>query len=294
MKPLDINSILKKFPEGVRTSSKPLGIWGSLFGIFCIGMLDYLTGSELSFSIFYLIPISIATLSAGPRWGMAISVLSAGVWYLADQSAGIGYNNMFIPLWNTLMRFGYFSLHTALLTVLVTLLDQMRTMALTDSLTGAANWRNFEGFARRELQKSSRSGLPITVAYADLDNFKAINDHLGHDAGDLILRMTVQISQKNIRPGDMVARIGGDEFVFLFPETDFDGASHVLERIRTAFHEEMKQDDKQMTMSIGAYTYAAPPASVEDLLKRADNLMYTVKQGGKNGLRHEEETLLDE
>ena len=93
------------------------------------------------------------------------------------------------------------------------------------SITGAANWRYFEEYAQKEIVRERRSKRPLTLAYFDLDNFKQINDSFGHDVGDDLLKMVAKIIQSQLRPSDMLSRVGGDEFAILLSETGYDGAN---------------------------------------------------------------------
>jgi len=271
---------------------KKYPVWAVLaVGILIVGFLvitDYLTGPELSFSIFYLIPISMVTLTAG-RWpGLLISAASAIAWLIADIISGAHYSKLLIPYWNAIVRLGYFSLHTYLLSILLKTIEREKAMAMRDPLTNAANWRFFEDFANREIQRDRRDKRSITIVYFDLDNFKSVNDTLGHDVGDELLRTVSEITQGSLRPSDMLARVGGDEFALLLPSTDFSGAEAVLKRVRDNVLNEMKAHGWPVTMSMGAVTFSTLPSTVGPMLKHADEVMYAVKRGGKNNLIHEQ------
>jgi diguanylate cyclase (GGDEF)-like protein len=121
----------------------------------------------------------------------------------------------------------------------------------------------------------------------DLDNFKAVNDHFGHSAGDFCLRLVADTIRSCTRITDFTSRIGGDEFALLMPETASEQAHVVMNRLREKLLEEMRQNGWPTTFSIGVVTYLAAPDAVETLLKMADDLMYSVKNGGKNDIRYE-------
>jgi len=285
---LEPNYGILKIPARVRRFSKPLGFVASVLAVGFLGVTDCISGSELSFSIFYLIPISFATLFNGRTMGFLVSVLSAATWLAADLASGGHYSHVVIPYWNTAVRLGYFSLHTVLLSVLLGMIEQMRVLALRDPLTGASNWRFFEETGRREIERMRRSKKPMTLSYIDLDNFKLVNDSFGHGAGDDLLKMVVDTIQSNIRPTDLLARAGGDEFALLFPDTDVQGSRMILTRLREAFNTTITGKDYPVTMSIGSVTFTVLPSSLEAMLAKADGLMYAVKKEGKNNIKHEQ------
>jgi diguanylate cyclase (GGDEF)-like protein len=276
-----VQEFMRRFPRWQVTL-------GSFLLVALLGVADYVTGSELGFSIFYLVPISLAILAAGRTLGLVVSCVSAAVWLVADVTGGAVYSQWLIPFWNASVRLGYFTLHSFLLASLLDKIEEEKTLARIDPLTGAANWRFFEEFAAREIQRSHRSKKPMTVAYFDLDNFKAVNDTLGHAAGDELLRTLARTIRNQIRPTDLFARMGGDEFVILFPETGFPEANHVLQRIRDVVLSGMMENGWRIGLSIGATTFASMPSTVEAMVKRSDELMYLVKRDGKNTIKHEQ------
>lgn len=263
----------------------PVLVASCLFLIGFLGVTDYLTGAELSFSIFYLIPVTIATLRLGLGWGLGIAGVSAAVWLLADLTAGQAYSHWLIPYWNATVRLGYFSLHGYLLSRLTLKLETEERRALYDPLTEAASWRHFREYAVKVIEGARRSRAPVTAVYLDLDNFKAVNDQFGHDAGDHVLRTVAAMVQGGIRGADMVARVGGDEFALLLPETGFNEAGLLLRRVKSLVDAELARNGWAVSVSVGAVTFTVAPQSVDAMLKRADELMYAVKADGKNALR---------
>ena len=266
----------------------PLPQWLKFLGAVLLagflGLTDYLTGPELSFSIFYLIPISVATLSCGFLCGAAVSLISAMVWLIADLHTAT-YLQPLVPFWNAFVRLGYFELHTYLLSRLFQELGRERIVSRQDPLTTAANSLHFRDRAAKAIERSTVKGEPLTLAYVDLDNFKMVNDRFGHPAGDEVLRTVVLLMQRSVRDRDLVARVGGDEFVVLLPNTGDDEARTCLNRMRDALDAAMCEGNLPVTFSIGATTFHTPPTSVEAMIRRTDDLMYEVKNGGKNAIR---------
>lgn len=260
-----------------------LGITLALVGI--IGYADYVTGNEISFSVFFLVPISLITLQDRGS-GYVIALLSAAVWLVNDLISGTVYTHPLIPYWNATVRLIYFLLHATLLSTLVSMLRHEHSLARQDSLTTAANWRHFEETAELELQRARQSGLPITLAYLDLDNFKQVNDTLGHAVGDELLQNVVHTLQRTTRHQDVVARLGGDEFALLLPGIGRHEVQPVLQRICRSL-QELFADLKTVavTASIGAITFTRIPPTLEEMIQKADHLMYEVKSSGKNQCR---------
>jgi len=249
--------------------------------------LDFYTGYEISFSIFYLIPIILATWYVGREAGIVMAVLCGAAWLLADLLAGQHYSHRIIPFWNAGVRMGFFLVIVLTLAPLKRTLHSERTFARTDFLTGIANMKAFFEMAGLEINRSRRSEKPLTIVYVDCDNFKPVNDRFGHHIGDALLRSVAEAMKSSLRPTDTVARAGGDEFVVLLPETDEAGTTVVIARLKTSLDAAMKKRHWPVTFSIGAATFLKPPDSVDDMIKKADNIMYAVKSSGKDGCRQE-------
>lgn len=259
----------------------------SLLLVKAIALLDWVTGSELSFSIFYLAPVAYAVTRAGRSLGIVVSVFGAFAWLIADLGAGHVYAAAFIPYWNAGVRLGFFLTVTLLLARLRDALRAEWALSRTDPLTGAANSRYFREVAAGEIDRAARYGHPLTLAYIDLDNFKHVNDTQGHSTGDAVLRTVAETVRIDLRTTDTLGRLGGDEFAILLPETPYGAAHASLQRLRERLLAEMRRNSWPVTFSIGAVTSAAPLGSVDEMIGRADALMYTVKHGSKNRMEHE-------
>lgn len=267
--------------------SRCLTLFGSLLLIAFLGALDCLTGWEHSFPVAYLLPIYCA-VRIGGRWPGVITALASAIsWLIADLITAPHYSRPGIPFENALVRLGLFLLFASLLTSLQNALEREKLLANTDSLTGINNRRSFFHFARLEIARARRYQHPFTVAYVDLDNFKAINDKHGHQQGDALLRRVAQTFADNVRRTDVVARIGGDEFALLFPETGYEPADVVIRKLQALLADMVQEEQLSVTFSIGAATFHQPPSSVEDLLAKADDFLYAAKREGKNRTIHQ-------
>lgn len=162
---------------------------------------------------------------------------------------------------------------------------RLHDAALTDVLTGLPNRRYAIEFFRREWLAANRSKRPLGCMLVDVDNFKGINDSLGHDVGDLVLKQVSQAIKNGLRAQDVVCRTGGDEFTVICPETDLRAALVCAERVR---HEvvELKlkgvKADLNCSLSIGVAVRDDDTADIDVLLKRADEGVYLAKQRGRN------------
>ena len=177
---------------------------------------------------------------------------------------------------------------TALARPLLRSVDRVASVAeqaMIDPLTGVSNRRGFERALTVELERSMRRGHPLALVIADLDDFKAVNDRYGHDAGDVVLIRLADGLRAAVRSADTVARLGGEEFALLLPETTLEGALAVAERARISFEASDVHprggESLNVTASFGVADF---PASADrgSLLYDADQALYAAKHLGKN------------
>jgi diguanylate cyclase (GGDEF)-like protein len=161
---------------------------------------------------------------------------------------------------------------------------QAERLATHDPLTGALNRRAILPAIDEQINICRRKGLAACVAMLDLDNFKTINDNLGHAAGDIVLQELAQLIEDRIREFDKLGRYGGEEFVLLLPATRLEEGMSMLERIRkeiaTASWHQLA-NDLQVTISCGI-TEIRPSDTTTDTLSRADHALYDAKHAGRN------------
>lgn len=251
-----------------------------------LGVIDYQTG-DFSLTIFYVLPVFIASWLVD-RWVGIASCLVSGaaiiVAHIYPDFQLVSFSSLFI--WNTTMEICFLIMMSFLFCQLKKEFVLEKSLSRTDYLTGALNRRSFHEITEYEIKQSHRYMRPLTITYIDLDNFKTINDSLGHNVGDILLSTVAKTILENTRDIDLVARIGGDEFCVLFPETDAKAAGELLTRLRIRLNDAMTAKEWPVTFSMGAITYITPPTSVESMLKEADAKMYEVKQNCKNSISH--------
>jgi diguanylate cyclase (GGDEF)-like protein len=250
-----------------------------------VALTDYVTGNELSFSLFYLLPISVVAWY-GDRQALPVTCsVGAAAWLLVEVLSGQQYSHILIFIWNAGIRFGLFAIVAGLLSNLRTELEGIRELARSDYLTGAVSPGYFYELLQREIDRCNRTEDPFTLAYLDLDDFKKINDQLGHPTGDEVLRRVVARAKGRLRKTDILARLGGDEYAILLPETDEKAARAVLPDVQQVINREMQANGWTLTVSVGAVTFASPPPTPNEGIRLVDQLMYSVKKSGKDSIR---------
>ncbi len=162
------------------------------------------------------------------------------------------------------------------------LVARLSAAVRTDSLTGLINRLGFDESLTRELAQASRTGRPLALIIADVDDFKGLNDELGHPAGDAALRAFGATATAIARAGDTMSRIGGDEFAAILPETDADGAFQFAERLRGAIGELHAELGVRLTISVGVVVVALPSSTPQELIRAADRALYEAKRLGRD------------
>ncbi len=161
-------------------------------------------------------------------------------------------------------------------------------LTVTDDLTKLFNSRYLNVHLKREIKRSRRYGMPVSLIFLDLDGFKTVNDNYGHLAGSRALYEVGQVIQETVREIDVVSRYGGDEFTIILPQTGAGGALVIADRIRLALEERVFLADQgiqvRLTASFGVSTFPDHGQNREELIQGADQAMYLVKDRGKNGV----------
>lgn len=204
-----------------------------------------------------------------------VGIFSAIVWSLAEAAVTFPIFPLDALALNIFTR----SVTFTVIGRVVAKLWREREYARKDILTGLAN--RLELFERFEIEqlRSERSASPYSVLFIDINQFKTLNDTRGHHIGDDALRKLADILRKNSRKVDTVSRIGGDEFVLLFPETDEQSCEMLVSRIQLTSEKEFKDRGWPISLSIGHITDVGKERSVDEILRDVDEKMYAIKKG---------------
>lgn len=277
---------MKRFVEYLNNEPKWLLLICGVVLIGFLGVLNYITG-DFSLTLFYLLPVFIGAWFVNKWAGLVMSLLSGlaiVVSHLIPPFAT--YDHIVLRFWNTSMEALFLVIMNYMFSILKREFEIEKALARQDQLTGALNRRSFLELADYEIKRSSRYQRVLSVAYIDLDNFKAVNDLMGHHVGDDLLVKVVQTLIQNLRVTDVVARLGGDEFCILFPETAAHATARTLDKLQGQLLATMAANVWPVTFSIGAITYNCLPSSADAMLREVDDRMYAVKRDGKNMISH--------
>ncbi|MDP2601611.1 MAG: GGDEF domain-containing protein [Deltaproteobacteria bacterium] len=241
-------------------------------------------GSDLYLT--YFLVIIVAGFWRDLRWSLAFSFLISSLYtfllFIADDVST--YTFLRIPfLFVVSVFYGYC---TQLVTTERQLREKAEKDALTDFLTDLPNRKAFENKVTAEVARAVRYNRPLSLLILDIDNFKSINDTLGHQWGDVVLHGIAAGLKVSVRPHDFVARVGGEEFAVVVPETDLAGAVQLGNRLRLQIKEQPFQTPKGLlvvTVSIGASSNSVCNSSDwRELYSDADEALYCAKQNGKD------------
>lgn len=246
-----------------------------------VAAVDRWLGHEISLSVFYLVPIAIAAWHANLRAALALCLVSSAIMVALDLPMDPGIPRRLASFWNGAAHLALFCIVAYLLSQQKKHFEEEKTLGRTDYLTGVLNRRAFLEQFQYLLNLATRLRTPITIAYIDVDDLKAMNDGHGHDSGDQVLK-TVASTMKNFcRRTDLIARLGGDEFSIVFPDTGQEAAQIIIGKIHDAI-QTTSAGPVHVSCSTGVVTFVRLPESIEIAIQVADELMYSVKTKGKN------------
>ena len=251
-------------------------------GHLLISAVVYFSGDPTTFLAMFYVWLNVYAFHFfGLRSGWAHTVLALACYavVLVALSGGLAYTAWLMTA-GTMVVVG--SMVGSLRARVDRLVAKLADAATHDPLTGLMNRRGFGDVMTREIERCRRGELSFSLLIADVDHFKLINDRSGHHAGDEALRRVGGLLETGKRQADTAARIGGEEFALLLPDTDADGARALAERLRRRLREDFADDAVPITLSVGIATFPDHAGSADDLLRVADDAMYAAKRLGRD------------
>lgn len=252
----------------------------ALLGMLLIFALDLETGAEIRLHVLYVFPMSIIAFRCGRRWFVVAALASSVV---------LQTITFFVQALSTLSFITDLAVATASLILTANLATVARNQqrlamdaAMTDALTQLSNRRAFLSLLNTEIVRQRRYRGTLSLAILDLDGFKEVNDTKGHHAGDDALKLCASVLTSNTRDTDTAARIGGDEFALLMPNTGDVDSDYLCQKLCSTIAQRMARAGFAVTASVGYKTFQFAPDSVSDALRQVDELMYCAKRSGKN------------
>jgi diguanylate cyclase (GGDEF)-like protein len=278
---------------GPQEETNILGALGTpllpLLGVVLVVMLDRLFEHELGASfggtLLMVFPIFWAARSRGFRSGILVAAIGCLLWLASETLARS-------PAAPRPFPFAIAGIHLAIFAMAIALAMEQRrllaerALATTDFLTGVANRRGFYASLTREIERSQRYRSPMTLLYLDCDEFKTVNDTLGHPAGNNLLVAIASILKTNTRATDVVGRLGGDEFAVMLAETPAQRSAEIVARLQQELGAALAPGVPAVTFSIGAITFDSAPSDPTEAIRIADSLMYEAKRAGKDRAVH--------
>jgi diguanylate cyclase (GGDEF)-like protein len=272
-------------PAGLRrwSSASPspgLVLLLCVLGTLVLAVGDYFSGPYLVFATFFLVPVATSAWFCGRAAGLVVSTEAAvaGVVTTAADPQAI---TPAIYLTNGVLRFVMYAAVCVVLANERQATETIRSLATTDPLTGLLNRRAFYQHASSEMERARRNQQEVAMIYIDVDDLKARNDTYGHEAGDAMIVEFAEAARATLRTTDLVARVGGDEFVMMLCDVDQLTAEHAVERLRTRLENAELLPIRFSAGIVAGPVVADEPVDVERILHAADVLMMQAKGSGK-------------
>lgn len=256
-----------------------------------ISFLNYILGAYLDLSVLYVLPILFTAYLAGAFAGLLVTALSILLYTASEVIAPLK------PMAEPLSAYGKIiinvSIHIFVFVVVALALAGYRnyrmmqqTNAMMDPMTGLYNRSGFYEIAEKELKRDKRYGRPLSVASFDINNIKEVNEIHGEGMGNMLIQETARVAKNLVRKSDILARVGGDEFMIIFSETG-DSAEKAVEKLQKRLMEIVTKNNWPVSFSIGLITYHKAPDKTETLMVGADGVRNRAKSAGPNSIKHE-------
>jgi len=256
----------------------------AVISLMAIVWVDISSGAEIRISSWYLIPLLLVTWNINRIWGYFFTLVALAILLGIEPLVGAGATRHIYFYFETVGRFASYLVVISMASKLRQAYDREKRLARTDGLTGLMNRRAFYASIEVEIARRIRNFQPFSLLYLDCDNFKQVNDTLGYNAGDQLLRLLADTLKESVRHGDVVARLGGDEFAIFFPDTNPADIASIMPHLKAALKSAMQRGFPDATLSMGVAIFASIPPNLDEVIMRADQLMYRVKDSGKNGV----------
>ena len=250
------------------------------FGLLALGIVDYWMGKDIRMDSLYVIPLAVIAIHCNRRRDVGFAFL---LMFALQTLVLFSYDTPRTTKWTSLGIAALLGLFVLVLCRLVSAsFLRLRQTSSLDSLTGLHNRRSFESLAEQEIARHRRYGGVFSLVVIDLDHFKALNDSRGHAAGDAALKLFAKMLVHLTRETDVLARIGGDEFAILMPNTTRDDCASHCQGMVVEIAKRMTESGLAITASMGAFTIEQPVLSFLEAYEQADKAMYEAKAKGKN------------
>ena len=266
----DINARMQKYPRVFFACG--------IFLCLAAGYAEVVSGPQWNVAALYLFPVLWVAAAIGLIPGLCLIAVSVTLSIIAGHHAG----SLSLVVSNALVLVFFFTTTVLLTNRLMLAQKKERDSSRHDPLTKAYNAKAFYGVLEVEAHRCRRYSRPLTIAYIDCDDFHQINERYGNHMGDEFLKLTSDIVRRGLRLTDTFARLNGDEFAVILPETHNRDAKNIFLRIRKALSEDMGIRELNGTFSMGVATFLSPPSELKDMVEKANALMRDVKNNGKN------------
>lgn len=274
---------LNSLREFLKKSPKPFVFIFSVFVVSAIALFQRYLNYQVDLHLLYFFPLLLVCWIRSLSYSIPLLILILIVWSYPEFYQLQNEATYFVI--NTILKLLSLSF---LIVILELLKDQMKNLLKEtrhDTLTGLYNIRFFMELAEEERQRLKRLREPYSLAYIDVDNFKGVNDKLGHLEGNRLLKGIASTLISHTRSIDRVARFGGDEFVILFSNTNQEQAEKAGILLYKQLQVYINENQWPIGFSIGIIVVERLPNNTNEVIHAADNLMYQVKKAGKNNIK---------
>ena len=259
----------------------------SFLMILVLGIVQFMIGGIINIAPLYIFPPLFSSWYGSKTAGLLSALFSTLVFVTIEvisSRASFAFDALLFFSLPYLLAY-------SLLAILITNFRNVHRIEVhaadTDNLTGIHSARSFYAELANELLRSKRYDHVFSLAYIDIDNFKNINDSLGHTAGDNLLKEVADCLVSSLRTTDIVSRLGGDEYVCLLPETNQEEAKPAFLKAMELLKKRMKKRNWEVSFSIGVVTFENLPEDIKEAIDIADKLMYSVKNDDKNNVAYQ-------